>query len=83
MNRYNVGGLLFKLGIAALSLLCFYGSFWWCDTNLTPFIGLTLTEVLEMPILSIIYAIASFWVMPGFLFMGVGGILFLGMLIFD
>jgi len=70
-NRHDVIALLFKLGIILLGLGCFYGSFWWYNTNLVPFIGLTLTQALEMPILSIIFAIASFWVIPGFFFAGI------------
>ena len=82
-RKIDVEALFFKVSIAILSLVCFYGSFWWYDTNLTPFIGLTLAEVLEMPLLNILYAVASFWVIPAFFFMGIAGLLFLGVLIFD
>jgi len=65
-----IAGVFFGLG-----LLCIYGGYWWFATYILPFYGLTLYEVLEMPVLDIVFGIMTFWMTPGLTIAGLGIIL--------
>lgn len=71
VNRYDIIPKLFGLGVLALGLTCIYGAFWWFNTYIPPFYGLTLMDALEMPVLNIVFAVMSFWIVPS---LGVAGI---------
>jgi len=75
MNRHDVVPKLFGLGVLVLGLICIYGAFWWFNTYVPPFYGLTLMDVLEMPVLDIILAVMSFWIVPSLVVAGIGMII--------
>ena len=83
MNRYDAVTWLVGLGILVLGLTCLYGAFWWFNTYIPPFYGLTLAETMEMPVLSIAFAVMSFWIVPGLGVAGIGIILGLVKAILD
>jgi len=75
MNRYDLISLTVGVLILCASLGLIYGAFWWYAEYVTPMMGLTLNQVLEEPLLDIIFMVASFWVIPGLFIMGLGMIL--------
>ncbi len=75
MNRYDMVSWFGGIGILLIGLSCLYGAFYWVNTFVSPFYGLTLVEVLEMPVLTIVFAFMSIWIVPGLGIAGLGIIL--------
>jgi len=57
--RHDLVPVVFGIVILLVGLTFIYGAFWWVNAFVTPMLELTFNEVLQQPLLRIVFMIAT------------------------